>query len=155
MDRFQAGGDNTFAFLLSTKAGGQGITLTAADTIIIYDSDWNPQNDVQARTRPPSLRPEAWQTRCLAVLTRRPGHVHMVLSCSLGALELCVRMCMMCVLLRARDWRCVSIAEFGGVPLACFGAVAQVQTQTVPGCREPERLLQTPVLAHDMHVSCR
>lgn len=29
--------------MLSTKAGGQGITLTAADTVIIYDSDWNPQ----------------------------------------------------------------------------------------------------------------
>ena len=34
---------NSFVFLLSTKAGGQGITLTAADTVIIYDSDWNPQ----------------------------------------------------------------------------------------------------------------
>jgi chromodomain-helicase-DNA-binding protein 7 len=30
-------------FLLSTRAGGQGITLTAADTCIIYDSDFNPQ----------------------------------------------------------------------------------------------------------------
>ena len=37
------GGDDTFVFLLSTRAGGQGITLTAADTVIIYDSDWNPQ----------------------------------------------------------------------------------------------------------------
>lgn len=51
MDRFQGGGDGTFAFLLSTKAGGQGITLTAANTIILYDSDWNPQNDVQAMAR--------------------------------------------------------------------------------------------------------
>ena len=34
---------SSFVFLLSTKAGGQGITLTAADTVIIYDSDWNPQ----------------------------------------------------------------------------------------------------------------
>ncbi len=32
-----------FVMLLSTKAGGVGITLTAADTCIIYDSDWNPQ----------------------------------------------------------------------------------------------------------------
>ena len=30
-------------FLLSTRAGGQGITLTAADTVIIYDTDFNPQ----------------------------------------------------------------------------------------------------------------
>ena len=37
------GGDDTFVFLLSTRAGGQGITLTEADTVIIYDSDWNPQ----------------------------------------------------------------------------------------------------------------
>jgi hypothetical protein len=38
-----AEGANSFVFLLSTRAGGQGITLTAADTVVIYDSDWNPQ----------------------------------------------------------------------------------------------------------------
>lgn len=38
-----SGGDDSFVFLLSTRAGGQGITLTAADTCIIYDSDFNPQ----------------------------------------------------------------------------------------------------------------
>jgi len=46
IDRFSTSSDG-FIFLLSTKAGGQGITLTAADTCIIYDSDWNPQNDLQ------------------------------------------------------------------------------------------------------------
>ncbi|TKR89726.1 hypothetical protein L596_013785 [Steinernema carpocapsae] len=38
-------------FLLSTKAGGVGLTLTAADTVIFVDSDWNPQNDLQAAAR--------------------------------------------------------------------------------------------------------
>jgi SNF2 family DNA or RNA helicase len=37
--------------MLSTKAGGLGINLVAADTVIIYDIDWNPQNDNQAMDR--------------------------------------------------------------------------------------------------------
>ena len=38
-------------FIISTKAGGVGINLTSATNIIIYDSDWNPQNDIQAIAR--------------------------------------------------------------------------------------------------------
>jgi superfamily II DNA or RNA helicase len=50
IDRYNAQVDS-FLFLLSTRAGGVGINLTAADTVIIFDSDWNPQNDVQAMAR--------------------------------------------------------------------------------------------------------
>lgn len=49
IDRFNSG--KVFAFLLSTKAGGLGLNLTAADIVIIFDNDWNPQNDVQAEAR--------------------------------------------------------------------------------------------------------
>ncbi|KAJ2954687.1 hypothetical protein O0L34_g2984 [Tuta absoluta] len=47
---FQARAD-IFVFLLSTRAGGLGINLTAADTVIFYDSDWNPTVDQQAMDR--------------------------------------------------------------------------------------------------------
>eukprot|EP01134_Creolimax_fragrantissima_P003696 CFRG3696T1 len=47
---FQTNTD-TFVFLLSTRAGGLGINLTAADTVIFYDSDWNPTVDQQAMDR--------------------------------------------------------------------------------------------------------
>ncbi|SCV67797.1 BQ2448_5408 [Microbotryum intermedium] len=43
--------DSCKLFLLSTRAGGVGITLTGADTVILFDSDWNPQNDLQAMDR--------------------------------------------------------------------------------------------------------
>jgi len=42
---------NTSIFLLSTRAGGQGINLAAADTVLLFDSDWNPQQDLQAQDR--------------------------------------------------------------------------------------------------------
>ncbi|GAA5964563.1 hypothetical protein JCM3765_005237 [Sporobolomyces pararoseus] len=43
--------ESTNIFLLSTRAGGVGINLVGADTVILFDSDWNPQNDLQAMDR--------------------------------------------------------------------------------------------------------
>jgi SNF2 family DNA or RNA helicase len=51
IEDFMAEGSDKFIFLLSTRAGGLGINLTAADTVIIYDSDFNPQMDLQAMDR--------------------------------------------------------------------------------------------------------
>lgn len=51
MKMFNKPESETFIFLLSTRAGGLGINLTAADTVIFYDSDLNPQVDIQAMAR--------------------------------------------------------------------------------------------------------
>ncbi|KAL2531531.1 ATP-dependent DNA helicase DDM1 [Abeliophyllum distichum] len=51
-------------FLLSTRAGGLGINLTAADTCVLYDSDWNPQMDLQA------------MDRCHRIGQTKPVHVY-------------------------------------------------------------------------------
>ena len=48
---YNAPDSSKFIFLLSTRAGGLGINLQTADTVIIYDSDWNPQADLQAQDR--------------------------------------------------------------------------------------------------------
>jgi len=51
IDHFNAPDSNDFCFLLSTRAGGLGINLMTADTVVIFDSDWNPQADLQAMAR--------------------------------------------------------------------------------------------------------
>ena len=51
IDAFNMPDSPKFIFLLSTRAGGLGINLQTADTVVIYDSDWNPQADLQAMDR--------------------------------------------------------------------------------------------------------
>uniref|UniRef100_A0A8B9L751 SWI/SNF-related matrix-associated actin-dependent regulator of chromatin subfamily A member 5-like n=1 Tax=Astyanax mexicanus TaxID=7994 RepID=A0A8B9L751_ASTMX len=51
IDTFNAPNSSKFIFMLSTRAGGLGINLATADVVILYDSDWNPQVDLQAMDR--------------------------------------------------------------------------------------------------------
>lgn len=50
MERFNTD-PRIFCFILSTRSGGVGVNLTGADTVIFYDSDWNPTMDAQAQDR--------------------------------------------------------------------------------------------------------
>jgi len=65
IDSFNASSD-IFVFLLSTRAGGLGINLSQADTVIIYDSDWDPHEDIQVNAAPNPLSHchEAVQRQC-------------------------------------------------------------------------------------------
>ncbi|GJN05266.1 hypothetical protein PR202_ga22881 [Eleusine coracana subsp. coracana] len=51
IESFNKPGSEKFVFLLSTRAGGLGINLATADVVVLYDSDWNPQADLQAQDR--------------------------------------------------------------------------------------------------------
>lgn len=51
IDDYNREGSDKFVFLLTTRAGGLGINLTSADIVVLYDSDWNPQADLQAMDR--------------------------------------------------------------------------------------------------------
>ncbi|ONM32106.1 ISWI chromatin-remodeling complex ATPase CHR11 [Zea mays] len=51
IEAFNSPGSEKFVFLLSTRAGGLGINLATADVVVLYDSDWNPQADLQAQDR--------------------------------------------------------------------------------------------------------
>jgi superfamily II DNA or RNA helicase len=75
IDRFSAPGSESFVFLLSTRAGGVGINLTAADTVIIFDSDWNPQQDVQAQARAHRIGQKK-EVRVFRVLTKGTYEQH-------------------------------------------------------------------------------
>lgn len=67
MERFN-GDDRIFVFILSTRSGGIGVNLTGADTVIFYDSDWNPTMDAQA------------QDRCHRIGQTRDVHIYRLIS---------------------------------------------------------------------------
>ena len=82
VERFWKPSLNRFIMLLSTKAGGLGLNLTSADTVIIYDSDWNPHNDLQAQARAHRIG----QTKAVSVyrlITRKTYEMHMFHQASL------------------------------------------------------------------------
>jgi len=68
IDEFNMEGSEKFCFILSTRAGGLGINLQTADTCILYDSDWNPQADLQA------------QDRCHRLGQKKPVNVYRLVS---------------------------------------------------------------------------
>lgn len=67
MERFNSD-KRIFAFILSTRSGGVGVNLTGADTVIFYDSDWNPTMDAQA------------QDRCHRIGQTRDVHIYRLVS---------------------------------------------------------------------------
>nr|CAD7440361.1 unnamed protein product [Timema bartmani] len=67
MERFNAD-PRIFCFILSTRSGGIGVNLTGADTVIFYDSDWNPTMDAQA------------QDRCHRIGQTRDVHIYRLVS---------------------------------------------------------------------------
>jgi len=68
MEAFNSPDSEIFIFLMSTRAGGLGLNLQAADTVIFYDSDPNPQMDLQA------------MDRCHRIGQRKPVHVYRLVT---------------------------------------------------------------------------
>jgi len=82
VDRFKRKACERFVMLLSTRAGGLGLNLTAADTVIIFDSDWNPQNDLQAMARSHRIG-QTRPVRVYRLLTAKTYEMHMFHSASM------------------------------------------------------------------------
>lgn len=76
IDEYNAPNSSKFIFLLSTRAGGLGINLTTADAVIIYDSDWNPQMDLQAIDRAHRIGQKK-QVRVFRLITEHTADVKM------------------------------------------------------------------------------
>ncbi|TPX36140.1 hypothetical protein SmJEL517_g01611 [Synchytrium microbalum] len=70
LKQFNAPDSEIFIFLLSTRAGGLGLNLQTADTVIIFDSDWNPHQDLQAQDRAHRIG-QTKEVRILRLITSR------------------------------------------------------------------------------------
>jgi hypothetical protein len=82
LEDFNAPGSPYFIFILSTKAGGLGLNLQSADTVIIFDSDWNPQMDLQAQARAHRIGQEK-EVLVLRFVTADSVETHMLNQCNM------------------------------------------------------------------------
>ena len=73
---FNAPDSEVFVFLLSTRAGGLGINLATADTVVIFDSDWNPTQDAQAMDRAHRIG-QTREVRVFRLVSRAPIELYM------------------------------------------------------------------------------
>ncbi len=78
IDEFNAPNSTKFIYLLSTRAGGLGINLASADVVIIYDSDWNPQMDLQAMVM---SNTKAFLTYHICIKILKAKGLHLFLHC--------------------------------------------------------------------------
>ncbi|CAG8520564.1 11124_t:CDS:10 [Diversispora eburnea] len=70
LKQFNSENSDYFVFLLSTRAGGLGLNLQSADTVIIFDSDWNPHQDLQAQDRAHRIG-QTREVRILRLISQR------------------------------------------------------------------------------------
>ena len=75
LTNFNKEGSEYFIFALSTRAGGLGLNLQTADTVIMFDSDWNPQMDQQVAplASPPPISPHSPTPHCPALQGLMPA----------------------------------------------------------------------------------
>lgn len=77
IDEYTAPGSKKFIFLISTRAGGLGLNLMTANTVVLYDSDWNPQMDLQAMDRAHRIGQQK-QVRVYRLITQNTMEVKQV-----------------------------------------------------------------------------
>jgi SNF2 family DNA or RNA helicase len=133
IDRFQSPSNEAeapFVMLLSTRAGGVGINLTAADTCIIFDSDWNPQNDLQAQARCHRIG-QTKSVKVYRLLTRKTYEMQMF---HLASMKMGLDQAVLQGFEGGSSSREVSVLS-GSLTLCCQTCLAEQQLAS--GCRQP------------------